>query len=160
MAYSDKDRDDIFESICKRIEDGESLRKCLKDKDTPSSETFYKWLTEDGIEGEKTKRYAYACEERQEALFEEILEIADTSSELITKKKRNDAGKVIEEEISDNVNHRKLQIDSRKWMLGKLNPKKFGDRQIQEHQGQVTNLNVKLTKEEMKEINKALEEGF
>jgi hypothetical protein len=26
------------------------------------------------------------------------------------------------------LGHRRLQIDARKWMLGKLNPKKYGDK--------------------------------
>jgi hypothetical protein len=62
---------------------------------------------------------------RQEKIFEEILEIADTPKEGI-KKKETDKG--VEITTGDMIQHRRLQVDARKWMLGKMNPKKYGDK--------------------------------
>jgi Bacteriophage Sf6, terminase small subunit-like len=36
---------------------------------------------------------------------------------------------------ADMIEHRKLQIDSRKWLIGKMAPKKNGDKQQIEHAG-------------------------
>jgi len=120
--YSEEQKKEIFNNIFNSIENGNSLRKTLRVINLPAK-TFYEWLEQDE---EKSKQYARACELRADILFEEILEIADTTIE----------GKVIEtdesgrtkEKVGDMLGHRRLQIDARKWMLGKLNPKKYGDK--------------------------------
>ena len=33
------------------------------------------------------------------------------------------------------IDHRRLQIDARKWLIGKMAPKKYSDKQIHEHGG-------------------------
>ena len=33
------------------------------------------------------------------------------------------------------IEHRRLQIETRKWLLGKMAPKKYSDKQIYEHGG-------------------------
>ena len=33
------------------------------------------------------------------------------------------------------IEHRRLQIDARKWLIGKMAPKKYGDKQAHEHAG-------------------------
>jgi hypothetical protein len=33
------------------------------------------------------------------------------------------------------IEHRRLQIDARKWLIGKMAPKKYGDKQTHEHAG-------------------------
>lgn len=120
--YSKEQKEEIFNNIFNSIENGNSLRKTLMVINLPAK-TFYEWLEQDE---EKSKQYARACELRADILFEEILEISNTTIE----------GKVIEtdesgrtkEKIGDMLGHRRLQIDARKWMLGKLNPKKYGDK--------------------------------
>jgi hypothetical protein len=61
---------------------------------------------------------------RADNLFEEILEIADfvQIGETITTK----AG---EQEVTqaDMIQHRRLRIEARKWIVSKLLPKKYGD---------------------------------
>lgn len=120
--YSEEQKEEIFNDIFNSIENGNSLRKTLMVINLPAK-TFYEWLEQDE---EKGKQYARACELRADVLFEEVLEIANTTIE----------GKVIEtdesgrtkEKVGDMLGHRRLQIDARKWMLGKLNPKKYGDK--------------------------------
>lgn len=122
MAYTQKEIDSIFNSICSNIENGMSLRAALKNNNGLSSQTFYKWLDSSS---EKSKQYARATELRQEAMFEEILDIADSPQEGITRKETD---KGVEITTSDMIQHRRLQVDARKWMLGKMNPKKYGDK--------------------------------
>ena len=54
MAYSDKERDIIFENVLTQIsEEGLALRNILMQKGMPSSQTFYKWLEDQ----DKSKQY-------------------------------------------------------------------------------------------------------
>jgi hypothetical protein len=120
MAYSKKEIESIFKTICKRIENGEALRTILLEKTMPSSQTFYKWVDNDEI---KSKQYARVAELRAENIFEDILTIADNQEEDIYI---DDEGK---EQTNHNVIQRaRLRVDSRKWMLGKMQPKKYGDK--------------------------------
>ena len=123
MAYTTKEIEKIFNSICNRIELGESLRKILKEDSMPSSRTFFKWVD---LDEEKVKQYARACELRADILFEEMIEIADTPIEGVVIE-TDDNGRT-KEKKGDMLGHRRLQIDARKWILSKMNPKKYGDK--------------------------------
>lgn len=119
MAYTQEEIDEKFELICKDLMEGKSVRKSLMGYQMPSSETFFKWLNEDE---EKAKQYTRAKEIGQEALADEIIDIADDSSDTYVDEfgnKRVDGA---------SVQKKRLQIDARKWQLSKQNPKKFGDK--------------------------------
>lgn len=78
--------------------------------------------------------YARAKEEQLQILADEIQQIADEPQpgEIVTLK-----GEEREVKIADMLDHRKLRIDSRKWLLSKLAPKKYGDKQQHEHSGEL-----------------------
>jgi len=120
MAYSEKDIEEIFSTILERIEKGEALRQILKEEKMPSSQTFYVWIEEDKV---KSKRYARATELRADAIFEDILDIADDSSHDIIKDKEGN-----EKINTEFVQRSRLKVDARKWIVAKLNPKKYGDK--------------------------------
>ena len=132
MAY---DKDIFFPMILSEIEEGNSLRSVLSKKDMPSRYTFFEWLKDD--DG-KANQYARACEVRAESIFEDILEIADNSS--------NDTIYTDKGEIpnSEWMQRSRLRVDARKWMLGKMNPKKYGEKIQQEHSGEVTQTIISL----------------
>ena len=110
----------MFQNQSQLIEKGMSLRESLRIGDKCSSRTFYKWLDED--EG-KVKQYVRACEARADEIFEDILDIADNQEDDVYK---DSDGK---EHTNHNViNRSRLRIDSRKWMLSKMNPKKYSDK--------------------------------
>lgn len=120
MAYKEEDIKIIFESICERIENGEAVRNILKEKEMPDSNTFYKWLREDE---EKIEQYARAKEIYAESMFEDIILISDGTGDDV----------LIDEDGKENINYNiiqrdKLRTDNRKWVLSKLNPKKYGDK--------------------------------
>lgn len=120
MAYSIEQKDKIFEHIFNQIVDGRALRNILKeDENMPPAVTFFEWISKDS---EKAKQYAYVCELRAEALFDEIIQIADDKS--------NDALKTDNGEVqnSEFIQRSRVRIDARKWIASKLNPKKFGDK--------------------------------
>ncbi|GLX62443.1 hypothetical protein KMU_04830 [Proteus vulgaris] len=81
----------------------------------PSKATVFRWLSENA---EFRDQYAKATEQRADALFEEILEIADD---------------VLPD--SAEVAKAKLRIDTRKWSLARMSPKKYGDKVTQEITG-------------------------
>lgn len=130
MTLSKQHIDDWFEFIINEIEKGESLRSALNTNGAPSSSVFYGWLNSDE---EKKQRYARACEIREEKIFDEILEIADKQGEDIIE---TDEGKTINHNV---IQRNRLQIDARKWMLGKMNPKKYGEKVDVTSQGEKIN---------------------
>lgn len=72
---------------------------------------------------EKIDHYTRAREQRAENIFEEILDIVDCED--------HDMG--YDEDGNPRVNHDviqrdRLRVDARKWMLGKMQPKKYGDK--------------------------------
>ena len=124
MAYSNEDIDVIFKTICDRIEQGESLRSVLRDTNMPSSQTFYIWVDSSEL---KSKQYARATELRGEHIFDEMFEIADDGSNDFIKRQSKD-GELIEVFNAENVQRSRLRIDTRKWALSKMNPKKYGEK--------------------------------
>ena len=117
-------KDSAISLILERIESGESVRAILskdRDKDIlPSRKTFFEWLIDDdGL----SDLYARACKERADAIFEEILVIADASHS--DKKVLEDGTEVTDNEV---IQRSRLRVDARKWAVSKMNPKKYGDK--------------------------------
>ena len=121
---------ELIERICEQVSNGKSLRAVCRAKDTPSMSTVMVWL---GENDEFSEQYRKATEQREDFHFEEMMEIAD---------------KVLPE--SAEVAKAKLQIDTRKWVLSRMNPKKYGDKQQMEHSGDVA---VNMISELMKELS-------
>ena len=123
MAYSKEEIDKVFKEICDYIERGKSLRSILLAHDMPSSQTFYLWLDSDK---NKSKQYARATEIRAENIFEDMLEIADDgTNDFMTITKGDVEYNVEDKEVT---NRSRLRLDTRKWMLAKMQPKKYGDK--------------------------------
>ena len=111
------DYESLFNEIISDISEGMPVRKALRGR--ISNGKFYDMLEEDV---DKEKRYARACAQRADIIFEESLEIADDSNEDITYKD----GVAIENQKV--VQRDRLRVETRKWFLSKLHPKKYGDR--------------------------------
>jgi len=110
----------LFRKVLKDIEQGASLRSALKKNAPLSSQTFTKWLDNDDS---MAKRYARATEKRAEAIFEDILNIAD---ENLKDTYIDHDG--IERTDHDVIQRAKLRVDARKWVLAKMHPTKYGDK--------------------------------
>ena len=124
MAYSEEQKEKILNNIFNMIESGKSLRFALSQIPLSSS-TFFIWIEEDP---EKSKHYAYVTDIRTELKFESIEQ--DYSEE---PQRDAETGRI----DSAWVQLQRLKIDSKKWELSKLNPKKYGDKIQQELSGQV-----------------------
>ncbi|WP_313382820.1 ubiquitin carboxyl-hydrolase [Pantoea sp.] len=103
---------EVAADICSLLADGESLRKVCDRPGMPNKATVFRWLAQ---HDEFRDQYAKATETRADAIFEEMFDIADN---------------VAEEAAA--VGKARLRIDTRKWALARMNPKKYGDKVSQE----------------------------
>jgi hypothetical protein len=85
----------------------------------------FKWLKE---RPELVEQYTRAREAQADRIFDEILEIADdASNDFMARKSGGEEG--AEEAVNhENIQRSRLRIDARKWMAGKLAPKKYGEK--------------------------------
>lgn len=114
---------DMAAIICGRITDGESLRSVTRDEAMPASSTVFLWLS---AHQEFSEQYTIACSARADAIFEESLEIADDGScDYRIKPKEGGAELVVDQE---HIQRSRLRVETRKWFVGKLQPKKYGDK--------------------------------
>lgn len=113
--------EEIADVICDRLANAESLRKiCLSDG-MPSQSTVFRWLGDDR-HADFRERYARAREAQADALFDEMLDIADDGA--------NDYMGEDEKYNGDAVQRSRLRVETRKWMAGKLKPKVYGEKTL------------------------------
>lgn len=118
----------IFDSICELIADGQSVREICERPGMPDRKTFNRWRK---VTPELQTAYDQAKVDREEAIFDDIVYIADT---------------VKDPKVA------KVRIDAREWTLARMNGKKYGNRVTNEHTGEgggpvviaATNLDEKL----------------
>jgi len=115
----------IFDEIVK----GSSVRNILhpkkRDKDKlPSYVTFLKWLSSDE---DLANQYARAMEWRAEGLLEDTIEIADDTSNDLVIDKEVDGIRIMKPD-KDHILRTRLKIEARQFAIGKMAPKKYGER--------------------------------
>lgn len=115
--------EELFDEVCERMVDGESVRTICKDEHMPSISTFMKILNQDP---ERSAQYARALQLRADAMFEEILDISDDGTNDYMLRNADDPTSVVLN--GEHVQRSKLRVDSRKWALGRMNPKKYGEK--------------------------------
>lgn len=126
--------------ILTRLQEGKSLRSICKGPGMPSAPSVRAWVLADPVFAE---RYARARAEGLELMAEEIVEIADDSGQdrLVLSDEPLCDGDVPDviygNVIPENIQRSKLRVDTRKWILSKLVPKIYGDKQVIEHQGEI-----------------------
>lgn len=121
---------ELANTICSEIMDGNSIRAICRGVERPSCTTVFNWLNE---KPEFLEQYTRAREVQAEILADEIIEIADDSG---NDKSIDDKGREIVD--FDHINRSRLRVDARKWVAAKLLPKKYGDKQTIEHSGRVS----------------------
>jgi len=116
----------IADIICDGLASARSLRSICSDDGMPSTTTVCRWLADPRYSSFR-EQYARAREAQADAIFDEILDIADDGSNDWLTRTRED-GSTDEVLDHEHVQRSKLRIDARKWMAGKLQPKKYGDK--------------------------------
>jgi len=122
---------DLAALICSMIAEGMSLRAVCRMDDMPDKSTVFRWLA---THDEFRDQYARATEARADAFAEEIIEISDDGS--------NDT--YTDEDGGEHVNHdviqrSRLRVDTRKWLMARMKPKKYGDKVEQTLKGDPDN---------------------
>jgi hypothetical protein len=110
---------DVAERILAQIMDGQSLKSICEQPDMPHRQRVYEWLA---ANPDFADNYARALDVRADHHFDEMLEIADDPMNLATEQ----------------LNAAKLKIEARKWVLGRMAPKKYGDKLDLNHGGSLT----------------------
>ena len=104
--------ENMFENFIEQVYRGRSMKSLIEDDPRLISyEDFLRWMKKDS---QRYERFKEAQEMRSEFLAGEILEIADGLESM-------DAAS------SDTVNRDKLRIDTRKWLMGAHNRKRYGE---------------------------------
>ena len=120
IEWKGEKKEKAIQFILTELSIGKSLRQILENNDElPARKTLYEWLASDK---EVSQHYANTCEVRAESIFDEMIDIADdTSNDTIHLESGEKAN-------SEWINRSRLRIDTRKWILSKMNPKKYGDK--------------------------------
>lgn len=114
---------EIVEAICARIANGESLRQICRDERMPDRSTVHRWLA---AHEAFRDQYALAREAMMEHFADEILEIADDgSNDWMERETERGTVTVVDHE---HISRSKERIETRKWLMGKCAPKKYGDK--------------------------------
>ena len=120
---------ELADRICDQLADGDSLRKVCLEDDMPGKSTVFRWLR---LYPEFRDQYTRAKEESADALFDEILDIADDGSNDLMEKLDSDGAMIGWRENGEVLQRSRLRVDARKWMLSKIKPKKYGEKVTQE----------------------------
>lgn len=121
--------------ICERIANGSSLREICRSDDMPDKSTVLRWLGDDRLASFRDQ-YVRAREAQADHFAEEILEISDDgTNDWMERQQPN--GETVEVVNHEHISRSKLRVDSRKWLMSKLAPKKYGDKLDLEHSGGV-----------------------
>ena len=109
--------EELASEICRRLSLGESARQICRGDDMPVMSTLMKWLTEpDKIAF--SEQYSRARDCQADFYADEIIDIADELGEGVD---------------SNAINIARLRIDSRKWKVARMSPRKYGDKQQIDH---------------------------
>lgn len=111
---------EVIAEICQRLAEGESIRHICADENMPSTSAVFAQLAKNQ---DFQDQYARARELQAERMAEEILDIADDGT--------NDWMEREDGTVSLNGEHvqrSRLRVDTRKWLMSKMLPKKYGDR--------------------------------
>lgn len=115
---------EIANEICVRLMSGETLRSICRDDDMPDETTVRCWIVDN--RGNFSGQYARARDMGLDALADQLFDIADDgTNDWVDRVLRNgDVLRVIDNEC---VQRSRMRIDTRKWYLSKLAPKRYGD---------------------------------
>ena len=135
--------EEIASVICGRMANGESLRSVCRDEAMPALSTVFLWVSKHKAFSEQ---YTKAMAARADAWFEDIVDIADDSS--------NDYIETEEGERfnSEHVNRSRLRIDARKWMIARMLPKKYGDNKV----GASSEIDLEIKKLELEKLKREI----
>lgn len=120
----------VMDILCERVASSSKslvtlLREGHEGHKLPSYVIISKWMAADA---ELVNQYARAKEQQAEYMADEMMDIADEMPLI------NPITGAID---SAAVQHQRLRTETRKWLMGKLKPKKYGDKIDLNHSGNI-----------------------
>lgn len=112
----------MADEVCRRLIGGESLTAICDEQGMPSKSTVFYWRHSNE---QFRKQYDTAREAQAEAIFTEILDIADDgTNDWVEREFQNgNTAIVLNKEAVQRSN---LRVNARQYVLEKLSPKRFG----------------------------------
>jgi len=138
----------IADEICNLIASGMSLRAICRMAGMPKADHVYHWLWN---ETRFADQYTRARECQMEAWADEALDIADDARADVVL---TEAGTPVT--VYENVQRSKLRVETRKWFMSRMAPRKYSERVITETTSLNMNLDVnadlkRMTPDELRE---------
>lgn len=115
---------ELADIICEKLSEGVSLRTVCLDEDMPDARTVFRWLR---TNEQFCQQYARAKQESADAMAEDVLDIADDGSNDWMEKQVS-KGVFIDVPNNEVLQRSKLRVDTRKWLMSKMKPKKYGEK--------------------------------
>ena len=125
-------------AICERIAQGETLSQVCASPGMPSRATVYRWQEADE---DFRATYRRARELQMESWGDEIVDIADDTT-LDTVTRVTPQGREYETVDHENIQRSKLRVNTRQWLMARLNPRLYGDKVEHEHSGLVGHAHI------------------
>ena len=122
--------DELAADICSRISCNEKVSDICQDEAMPAARTIYYWLSKNK---DFAEQYSLAQADRTHAMAEEIIDISDDGSNDWMERKNGDSAAWIAN--GEAIQRSRLRVDTRKWLMSKSVPKKYGDKVANEHSG-------------------------
>jgi hypothetical protein len=132
MKIADKARpvaftEELFIKLLDRLAQGETLVAICADQTMPTRQSLFQKLYKD----ENARELYYAAREMQmEAMAEEILELSDNAE---NDWSTDDRGRRVAN--NDVLQRARLKVDTRKFIMAKMAPRRFGEKNFTEVSG-------------------------
>lgn len=123
MARPSSYNHEIADEICNQMAQGKSLRQVCEADGMPAYQTVLRWADQHDAFRDQ---YARAREAMFDWIAHEIIKISDDASGDYFVEDRNGVSVVVPDHAR--VQRARLQVDSRKWLLSKVAPRKYGDK--------------------------------
>lgn len=120
---------ELADEICRRLSEGETLTSICSGPDMPSKAAVLLWVREDrdGF----SDRYAHARDLQLDGIADEMLDLADDARNDWMERQSGDGTITVVDH--EHVTRTKLRIETRKWLLVKLKPQRYGEKIEQTH---------------------------
>lgn len=135
---------ELGREICDRLAHGESLRSICRDDEMPHRSTVIRWNYENygEVKDENNKiveegfhyHYEKARNIALDIMADDLIDISDESENDFIIVENEKTGKTKEILNKEAVMRSRLRVDTRKWYLSKMAPKRYGDSRKIEHQ--------------------------
>lgn len=129
----------LFDQICERMANGETLRDICKDEDMPSRRAVVAWVA---ASEDLSAQYARAREAQADYWADELLEIADDGTNDWIERTNGDGEAIAPALNHEHIQRSKVRIETRQWMMERVAAKVYGRKQEFKHDASDAFLNL------------------